>query len=62
MQILDALICSLGLTEEEAEYIRNLHSGQNNQLRLLHYPPIPEELLQNEYQTRLGEHKDVRYV
>ena len=62
MMILDALIMSLGLSDQEAEDVRNLHSGQNNQLRLAHYPPIPEALLANKDQVRAGEHKDGGYV
>ncbi|KAJ8069313.1 hypothetical protein OCU04_002970 [Sclerotinia nivalis] len=56
--ILDALIMSLGLTESEAENIRNLHNGHENQLRFLHYPPISSEMLGNTNIGRLGAHTD----
>ncbi|KAJ5086610.1 thymine dioxygenase [Penicillium alfredii] len=38
-EILQAL--ALGLELEDEEYLLKRHSGHNNQLRLLHYPPIP---------------------
>ena len=60
MAILDALIMSLDLDDQEAANIRRLHSGHNNQLRLLHYPPIPREMLGRTDLTRLGEHTDRR--
>ena len=62
MAILDTLIMSLKLSEEEGAYVRKLHSGHNNQLRLLHYPPVPRDLLENRTQSRLGAHTDWRYV
>ena len=60
MAILDALIMSLGLNVQEAAEIRKLHSGHNNQLRLLHYPPLSGEMLNRTDLTRLGEHTDWR--
>ncbi len=62
MHILDAMIMSLGLSEEEGEYIRSLHSGHNNQLRLAHYPPVPTEQIDREVLSRLPAHTDWRYV
>lgn len=59
--ILDALILSLELTKEEAESVRALHSAHNNQLRLLHYPPIEEGRMKDRYASRLGAHTDWRY-
>ncbi|KUL90404.1 hypothetical protein ZTR_01981 [Talaromyces verruculosus] len=57
--ILDALIMSLKLTEKEAEAVRALHTGHDNQLRLLHYPSISSEMLANEKDIgRLGVHTD----
>ena len=61
--ILDALIMSLKLTEKEAEAVRALHTGHDNQLRLLHYPSISSEMLANEKDIgRLGVHTDWRLV
>ena len=60
MAILEALILGLELSEGEAGYLRSIHSGHNNQLRLLHYPSISPEVLENKNMSRLGEHKDVR--
>ncbi|KAH8732164.1 putative leucoanthocyanidin dioxygenase [Phaeosphaeriaceae sp. PMI808] len=53
--LLDALIMSLDLTEQEAESIRSLYTGHDNQLRLLHYPPI---LNASHEFSRLGAHTD----
>ena len=60
--VLDAMILSLGLSDKEAAYMKDLHSGQNNQLRLLQYSPLLEEVLKDKDQARLGEHKDAGYV
>lgn len=62
MSILEALIMSLELTDEEAGEIKALHTGHDNQLRLLHYPPIGEARLQDRYASRLGAHTDWRFV
>ncbi|KAF2785925.1 putative leucoanthocyanidin dioxygenase [Melanomma pulvis-pyrius CBS 109.77] len=58
MFILDALILSLEFTEDEANNVRALHSGHDNQLRLLHYPPIESGRLEDQYASRLGAHTD----
>ena len=42
MAVLDALILSSELTEDEAKSVRALHSGHYDQLRLLQYPPIKQ--------------------
>jgi isopenicillin N synthase-like dioxygenase len=57
--LLDALIMSLELTQKEAEGIRSLLTGHENQLRLLHYPPVPNT---TQDFSRLGSHTDWRYV
>jgi isopenicillin N synthase-like dioxygenase len=62
MAILDALILSLELTEDEAKNVRALFTGHDNQLRLLHYPPIETGRLEGQYASRLGAHTDWRYV
>lgn len=54
---------SLNLTEKEAEAIHALHTGHDNQLRLLHYPSISGEMLDKEKRIgRLGVHTDWRSV
>lgn len=58
--ILDALIAALDLPESEAEAVRVLHTGHDNQLRLLHYPPIKDAMINDESVGRLGAHTDWR--
>ncbi|KAF2686896.1 putative leucoanthocyanidin dioxygenase [Lentithecium fluviatile CBS 122367] len=53
--LLDALIMSIDLTEQEAERVRALHTGHENQVRLLHYPPVPNAAPGS---SRLGAHTD----
>lgn len=62
MQILDALVLSLELTVDEADYVRKLHFGHGNQLRLSHYTATPSEKLNKEVLARLPAHTDWRYV
>ena len=50
----------VGFTEEEADYVRSLHNGDTNQLRLLHYPPAMAQDVGHD-QSRLGAHTDWRY-
>lgn len=57
-QILDAFAMSLNLTEKEANGIHKIHTGHDNQLRLLHYPPISREMLSKEDIGRLAAHTD----
>ncbi|KAL9593937.1 MAG: hypothetical protein Q9219_007303 [cf. Caloplaca sp. 3 TL-2023] len=56
--ILDAFIMSLALNEEQSDFIRRIHSGQDNQLRLLHYPPRTDDQSHDAQQSRLGLHQD----
>ncbi|KAF2649778.1 putative leucoanthocyanidin dioxygenase [Lophiostoma macrostomum CBS 122681] len=58
MSILEALISSLDLTEEEADNVRKLHTGYDSQLRLAHYPPIPGDRVTDPRASRLGAHTD----
>ena len=51
----------VGFTEEEADYVRKLHTGDTNQLRLLHYPAMSQDMGQDGNQSRLGAHTDFRY-
>ena len=60
--ILEAMGLGLGLTDAEMKKLARLHSGQNNQLRLLHYPPIPAEKLEKKVVARMPPHQDWRYV
>ncbi|KAF2153148.1 Clavaminate synthase-like protein [Myriangium duriaei CBS 260.36] len=57
-RILDALCMSLKLDPEETARLKQLHSGQNNQLRLLHYPPIETQKLKSEVIGRMPPHQD----
>jgi isopenicillin N synthase-like dioxygenase len=53
--ILQALAVGLELDEN---YLLEKHSGHNNQLRLLHYPPIPAEAIETERAARCPAHTD----
>ena len=55
-EILNAL--AVGLDLEDEDYLVKKHSGHNNQLRLLHYPPIPAEDLEKERAARCPAHTD----
>lgn len=48
---------ALGLDLEE-DHLVKFHSGHNNQLRLLHYPPIPAERLEAGEMSRMPPHTD----
>lgn len=55
---LEILSCvSLGLGLEES-YLPSFHSGHYNQLRLLHYPPVPAEELESGRTARNPAHTD----
>lgn len=54
--ILSALALGIGL--EDPEYFAKFHSGINNQLRLLHYPPIPAAELEEKRAARMPAHSD----
>jgi isopenicillin N synthase-like dioxygenase len=58
--IFEALMMSLELEEREMENVRGLHSGHDNQLRLLHYPPVEDVRLKSGNKHRLGAHTDWR--
>lgn len=55
-EILSAI--GVGLELQDPEFLVKLHSGYNNQLRLLHYPPIPAAQLENESSARMPAHSD----
>ena len=58
MRILDALCLALELSDEDKQHLIKLHTGQNNQLRLLHYPPVDAEKLQRGIVGRMPPHQD----
>ncbi|KAF4628613.1 hypothetical protein G7Y89_g9543 [Cudoniella acicularis] len=55
-EILTAIGTGMGL--KDPEFMLKFHSGHNNQLRLLHYPPIPAAQLENESSARMPAHSD----
>lgn len=55
-EILKAIGLGLGL--QDPEFMLKFHSGHNNQLRLLHYPPIPAAALESESSARMPAHSD----
>ena len=55
-EILKAIGTGLGL--KDPEWLLKFHSGHNNQLRLLHYPPIPAKELENQTSARMPAHSD----
>ena len=54
--ILRAIALGIGLEDED--HLLKLHGGQNNQLRLLHYPPVPAEALESKRMARMPAHTD----
>ena len=57
--ILEALATGLNLTHEEHRYLtEEIRSGHNNQLRFLHYPPLPERMQQDRVIARMPAHTD----
>ncbi|KAL8858350.1 MAG: hypothetical protein Q9178_005031 [Gyalolechia marmorata] len=53
--ILQAMAIGIGLDED---YFLRYHSGHENQLRLLHYPPVPAANIENQSMTRMSAHSD----
>ncbi|KXT16966.1 hypothetical protein AC579_7395 [Pseudocercospora musae] len=49
---------AVGLELEDSEFLIKHHTGHNNQLRLLHYPPIPAEDLEQGKAARISAHTD----
>ena len=54
--ILQALAIGIGL--DDSNHLTKHHSGHNNQLRLLHYPPVPAADLESEKVARMPTHSD----
>lgn len=55
-ELLRALAIGVGLEDEE--FFLRFHSGENNQLRLLHYPPVETEKLSSNSVARMPAHSD----
>lgn len=49
---------AIGLNIEDDSYLISKHSGHGNQLRLLHYLPVPAEDLEKERTARCPAHTD----
>lgn len=49
---------AVGLNLDDEFYLAKQHSGHENQIRLLHYMPIPAEELEKGHATRCGAHTD----
>lgn len=49
---------SHGLHVPDPDYLLQFHSGHNNQLRLLHYPPIPAANIEDMSTARMPAHTD----
>ncbi|KAL2010953.1 hypothetical protein VTN00DRAFT_3671 [Thermoascus crustaceus] len=49
---------SLGLGLEDEDFLLQFHGGHNNQLRLLHYPPVPASVLESQSSARMPAHTD----
>ena len=54
-KILHAIALGIGLAEDD---LLKLHSGHYNQLRLLHYPPVPAKALEDGHNARMPAHTD----
>lgn len=55
-ELLKAIAVGIGLDDEE--FLLRYHSGENNQLRLLHYPPVETEKLSSNALARMPAHTD----
>ncbi|MCJ1355459.1 MAG: hypothetical protein MMC33_005451 [Icmadophila ericetorum] len=56
--LLSAFSLGLQLSQSDAQLLFAHHSGHNNQLRLLHYPPVVADDLQAELIARMPAHTD----
>lgn len=55
-ELLRALAIGVGLDDED--FFLHFHSGENNQLRLLHYPPVEATKLSSNAIARMPAHSD----
>ena len=58
LTLLRAIALGLGLSSSETEKLLKLHSSQNNQLRLLHYPQIEKQRVAAGLVRRMPAHQD----
>lgn len=58
--VLEAFTQGLNLSESDRDLLLGLHSGHNNQLRLLHYPPVSTDKLEKQIVARMPAHTDWR--
>lgn len=58
VEVLRAVAIGLGLKAAEAERFLRVHSGLNDQLRLLHYPSIPAREIESGGAERMPAHSD----
>lgn len=56
MSMMSAMALGVGLDDEN--HFVPAHPGHNNQLRLLHYPPVPAANIESQTSTRMGAHSD----
>lgn len=49
---------AIGLLLDDEDYFLRFHSGHENQLRLLHYAPIPAASVEDGSMTRMDAHSD----
>ena len=49
---------ALGIGLDDQDFLLRFHSGENNQLRLLHYPPVETEKLSSNAMARMPAHSD----
>ncbi|KAL2059081.1 hypothetical protein ABVK25_000373 [Lepraria finkii] len=54
--VLSAMALGIGLSDQN--HFRPTHPGHNNQLRLLHYPPVPAADIEKQLSTRMSAHSD----
>ena len=62
MAMLEALMMSIDFSDEECDAVRQMHSGHDNNIRLLHYPSMPEGKLGMAKMDRLQAHRDFSSV
>ncbi|KAI0386722.1 Clavaminate synthase-like protein [Hypomontagnella monticulosa] len=55
-ELLRALAIGIGLDDDD--FFLRFHTGENNQLRLLHYPPVEAEKLSSNLVARMPAHSD----
>ena len=56
MSILGAIALGIGL--DDPDYFLKFHKGNNCQLRLLHYPPVPAAEIESKKKARMPAHSD----